>query len=258
MRVLKNFLVIVDSQTIIISLLAIFFTYLCNYFSFSAKMPSGLIGVAIIFPIVFSINAAYRRREEALKYFASFKAHAIALFYAHKDWVPDKAQASDKAIEFYSLLKSLFEAFKNYFVTAKHEYFNQVYDYFNRISASHESLRKLGVPANEVSRANQYLRAMMIEFERIRNIRMYRSPVSLRAYSQIFLNIFPLLYAPYFAYLCKETYSVIGYGVALIYSIVLVSLDNIQEGLEDPFDGIGTDDIKFDVFNEYEVHLKID
>jgi len=37
-----------------------------------------------------------------------------------------------------------------------------------------------------------------------------------------------------------------------------VSLDNIQEGLEDPFDGIGTDDIKFDVFNEYEVHLKID
>ena len=34
-------------------------------------LPTGLIGIAIVFPIVFSINAAYHRREEALGYFAA-------------------------------------------------------------------------------------------------------------------------------------------------------------------------------------------
>ena len=34
--------------------------------------------------------------------------------------------------------------------------------------------------------------------------------------------------------------------MATLYSIVLVGLDNIQEGLEDPFDGVGADDIQFD------------
>ncbi len=61
-------------------------------------MPSGLIGVAIIFPIVFSINAAYRRREEALRYFASLKAHCVAIFNAHRDWVPSEDDNDKKRI----------------------------------------------------------------------------------------------------------------------------------------------------------------
>ena len=32
--------------------------------------------------------------------------------------------------------------------------------------------------------------------------------------------------------------------MATIYSLVLTILDNIQEDLEDPFDGVGSDDIQ--------------
>ena len=32
--------------------------------------------------------------------------------------------------------------------------------------------------------------------------------------------------------------------LAVIYSLVLTILDNIQEYLEDPFDGVGSDDIR--------------
>ena len=32
--------------------------------------------------------------------------------------------------------------------------------------------------------------------------------------------------------------------LAIIYSLVLTILDNIQEDLEDPFDGVGSDDIR--------------
>ncbi len=80
--------------------------------------------------------------------------------------------------------------------------------------------------------------------------------MALRAYSHVFLNIFPILYAPYFAFIGKDSYAFVGFAIAFIYSIVLVSLDNIQENLENPFDGIGVDDIKLDVVDEISIALK--
>ena len=85
----------------------------------------------------------------------------------------------------------------------------------------------------------------------MRNILLYRTPTSLRAYRQVFLNIFPILSGPYFAKLCSDSYEAVGYGVAVVYSIVLVSLDNIQEDLENPFDGVGDDDMSLDVAEQY-------
>lgn len=81
----KNFISILDVQTAIILILSLVSTRLCLYFEIIFEMPTGLIGIAIVFPIVFSINAAYRRREEALAYLASFKASAVSLYYAHRD-----------------------------------------------------------------------------------------------------------------------------------------------------------------------------
>jgi predicted membrane chloride channel (bestrophin family) len=251
MNIIKKFSKIIDSQTIIITFLAILSTYLCNRFGFYADLPSGLIGIAIIFPIVFSINSAYKRREEALKYFASMRAHAIAIFYAHRDWVSDHPE---HAVRVKKILSGLLESIKDYFLSTperEREKFNLVYKEFSEISLSHERLRKADVPANEISRVNQYLRAIIIDFEKMRNIFLYRTPVSLRAYSQIFLNIFPILYAPYFASLCNKSYEIVGYGVAVVYSIVLVSLDNIQEDLESPYDEIGADDVNLDVIDEF-------
>jgi predicted membrane chloride channel (bestrophin family) len=114
------------------------------------------------------------------------------------------------------------------------------------------------VATGEISRINQYLRSMIIEFEKMRNILQYRTPISLRAYSQVFLNIFPILFGPYFAKLCNDSYMAVGYGVAVIYSVVLVSLDNIQEDLENPFDCEGEDDVDLDVAEQYRMLLDTD
>ena len=251
MAAVRNFWKIIDIQTGLITILALISTYICNRFDFYADLPWGLIGIAIIFPIVFSINSAYRRREEALKYFASLKGHAVAIFYAHRDWVrgdPRHAERVKKRIH------GLLCVIKEYFSSSAEEEgaaFGKVYRELSKFSLSHEKLREADVPANEVSRLNQYLRQILIDFEKMRNILLYRTPNTLRAYSQIFLNIFPILYAPYFANLCKESYAVVGYGVAILYSVVLVSLDNIQEDLESPYDSVGADDVNLDVVDEY-------
>jgi hypothetical protein len=85
----------------------------------------------------------------------------------------------------------------------------------------------------------------------MRNIYLYRTPTALRTYSQIFLNVFPILFAPYFAYLSAQNALSSGFLVAALYSLILVSLENIQEGLENPYDGLGADDLNLNLAERY-------
>ncbi len=252
MKPTRAFVRIIDRQTIIITSLSLFATFLCNLSEFYAELPSALIGIAVIFPIVFSINSAYRRREETLRYFASLKAHAVAIYYAHRDWAPEGTGQAERAKD---LIQALLHEIMDYFMSSdrgnEKEQFRRVYEHFSMFSKSHEYLRQAGVPANEISRVNQYLRAMIIDFEKMRNILLYRTPISLRAYSQVFLNSFPIIYAPYFASLGNKSCAAVGYLVAILYSLVLVSLDNIQERLENPYDKIGLDDVNLDESERY-------
>ncbi len=248
MSSIRNFAAVMNAQTAVVTMLAVASTYVCLQFGWQAEIPAGLIGLAVVFPIVFSINAAYRRREEVLRYYGSLKAHAVALSMAHRDWVPDGADG-DHADRARSLVLDLLDAVRTHFDRRSGRTdasFRAVYGVLARFSRSHEELREAGVPANEISRANQYLSKMGIEFERMQNIMEYRTPLSLRAYSAIFLNGFPIVFGPYFAHLGSEKPVAVGYIVAVTYSLVLVSLDNIQEDLEDPFDRVGTDDVKLD------------
>lgn len=254
MKTIKDFLAIVDLHTLIVCILAVGSTYACQAFGLLAEIPTGLIGLAVVFPIVFSINAAYRRREEALRYFGGLKAHLVALYYAHRDWVPgDSAPESAHLMGFREIIVHLLQAIRD--DVGQHgrseDSFRKVYDCFSRLSGSIEGLRGLQVTGSEISRANQFVSKMIIEFERMRNIAIYRTPVTLRAYSRVFLNLFPVAFGPYFATLNTESLPLVGYFVALLYAAVLVSLDNIQEHLEDPFDELGSDDIRLDVIERY-------
>ena len=65
------------------------------------------------------------------------------------------------------------------------------------------------------------------------------------------MNSFPILYGPYFAYVSENSYLVVGFLVATLYSLVLVGLDNIQDALENPYDGIGVDDVHLDIADSY-------
>ena len=58
----------------------------------------------------------------------------------------------------------------------------------------------------------------------------------------------PILYGPYFAAIGKE-YSAqwLMYVMPVLLTVVLTSLDNIQEHLENPFDQIGEDDVAINV-----------
>jgi hypothetical protein len=247
-KVLKSFLLIINYKTLIITALSVISTYVCFRLGLTAKFPDMLVGVAIVFPVVFSIGSAYNRRESALQRFSDFKGHAIATYYATRDWTSDKnnelpARVRSLVNEMIILMRAMF--------TTKHrsewlENEKKIYTYFSQLSRLTMEMRQHGVQSGEISRISQYVSKMIIAFDNLKIIHDYRTPVTLRAYSKVFIYVFPIIYGPYFASNFHDFSAHLEYVMPVLYSFILVSLDNIQDHLEHPFDEIGEDDIRID------------
>ena len=247
-KVLKSFLLIINYKTLIVTALSVLTTYFCFRMGLTAKFPDMLVGVAIVFPVVFSIGSAYNRRETALQRFSDFKGHAIAIYYATRDWTTDKNPALPNRVR--ELVNEMIVLMRVMF-TAKgkegwHENEKKLFGLFSKLSDTTMEMRKYGVQSGEISRVSQYVSKMIIAFDNLKIIHDYRTPVTLRAYSKVFIYVFPIIYGPYFASTFNDFSANLEYVMPVLYSFILVSLDNIQDHLEHPFDEIGEDDIKID------------
>lgn len=242
---LKTITLIINAKAIVIAGLACLSTYLCLHFEVTANFPLTLLATAIVFPIVFSINSAYKRREAALDDYGSLKAHGRAIYFATRDWLEDAER--DKLERCRQLLGELLVSTRDLFSGTReqmHEREERVYESFSGLSQFiRNNLRQGGLASGEVSRCNQYLSKMILAFEQIKHIYQYRTPRTLRAFSDFFITVLPVLYGPYFAYISQNFTSGLTYVMPVLFALVLVSLDNIQEHLENPFDQIGQDDV---------------
>jgi hypothetical protein len=247
-KVLRSFLLIINYKTLLITALSIISTYFCYHFGLTAKFPDMLVGVAIVFPVVFSIGSAYNRRETALQRFSDFKGHAFAIYYATKDWTTSNDH--DVPVRFRQAVNEMILVMRQMFTSKREaewkENEKKIYGYFSKLSKLIAEIRNHGVQSGEMSRVNQYLSKMIIAFDNLKIIHDYRTPVTLRAYSKVFIYVFPIIYGPYFASNFKDFSSGLEYVMPVLYSFILVSLDNIQDHLEHPFDEIGEDDIRID------------
>lgn len=244
MKFIRSVFLIINYKTLIVIFLSIVSTFLCERYNILANFPLTLISVAVVFPIVFSISGAYTRRESALKLYGTMKAHGRGLFFASRDWVPDSDDIYE--IRLKKILKDLFVSCRDYFhCTGEDKSIKekQVYFHFTQISVFIKDFRERGLPSGEVSRSNQYLSKIIDAYESMKHIYQYRTPRTLRSYSKIFVVLVPIVYAPYFAYLGDEIATWLSFVMPVMFSLVLVSLDNIQDQLENPFDEVGEDDI---------------
>ncbi len=55
--------------------------------------------------------------------------------------------------------------------------------------------------------------------------------------------LLPILYGPHFAKISEGYAAGLEYLMPVLFSMILVGLDNIQDHLENPFDQIGEDDL---------------
>ncbi len=248
-RRFKRILLIINFQTLIVAGLAVSSTALCIRYEFEADFPLTLIAMSIVFPIVFSIGGAYKRREAALKEYASIKGYLRSIFFVSRDWLDEPKP--ENVTKMNHIIRDLFNNIKIMFTQPIEELIKneeRVYDSFSDISLyiKHE-LRNEGLSSGECSRTNQYLQKMIISFESLKHIYQYRTPRTLRAFSAVFIKIIPILYGPYFAHKADGMSWGLEFVIPVLLTMILVSLENIQEHLENPFDQVGEDDITFNV-----------
>lgn len=247
-RIFQSLAQIINYKTLIITTLALISFQLSTMYGLTAKFPDMLVGVAIVFPVVFSIGAAFNRRETALQRLSDFKGHAIALYYATRDWTANKDNNLPERMrtmvgDLLRLMKSMFQSKAD---PSWGDNEKKMYDLFSQLSLLTMELRNHGVQSGEISRVSQYVSKIIIAFDNMKIIHHYRTPITLRSYSKFFIYIFPIVYGPYFSSISAEYSAGLQYVMPVLYSFILVSLDNIQDHLENPFDDMGEDDIHID------------
>ncbi len=238
---------IVNGKSVIISALSVLSTWLCLRLGIKADFTLTLIATAIVFPLVFSIGTAYQRREKALEEYGALKANGRALYLASRDWIPDQDPKRDEELK--SALRELLTAMRDMFKGPLKDagpYETAAFEAFARLSGFVSKMRAAHLTATECSRLNQYIGRMIAAFENTRNIYEYRTPRSLRAFSDFFILLLPILYGPYFAYQAEEFMVALFFVMPILFSLILVGLSNIQDNLENPFDQIGVDDVTID------------
>ena len=164
MKIFRRFFTIINWQTLVIAALSVASTALCIRYKFEAEFPLTLVATAVIFPIVFSIGGAYKRREAALKEYAAIKGYLRAIYLVSRDWL-DKPKPENVG-KMKNIIHDLFTNVRTLFVSPiedlpKNE--EAVYTDFSKISKyiKHE-LREEGLSSGECSRTNQYLQKMMM------------------------------------------------------------------------------------------------
>jgi len=98
-------------------------------------------------------------------------------------------------------------------------------------------------------RVFRFMRDVHKSIENLHAIHTHRTPISLKAYCKVFIFVFPIIYAPVIINeIGIDANQWITYLVVLTTEFILISLFNIQDQLEYPFDNIGMDDINLDAF----------
>jgi predicted membrane chloride channel (bestrophin family) len=203
-----------------------------------------LLSIAIIFPLVFTIRGSFRRREKALEHLSEFRSTLKTLkyfFYSNKNLSEDYKKDINSILNEINtkVLEHLLDRKAN--IQELDKIINKLFIF---ISDNNEIL-----PRSLKDKLFRFMKDMHDCVENLHAIHMHRTPISLKAYCKLFIYVFPAIYAPVVIYnLGDLTPTWVAYFIVLITEFILISLYNIQNQLEFPFDKIGLDDINLDNF----------
>ena len=240
--------------SVIISLIA---TWIAYKYNLTFNLDLTLISIADVFPLVFTLGSAFQRREKALEHLGRAKGSLAAIKYIFS--VSKAPETEKKKID-------------NQVKEVKSELIKYLYSESNEKESLNLSINriKLFIDKNReylgrsISvRVYRLMRDVIMGVENSISIKLHRTPQTIRAYCELFIYIFPFYYAPTLIYnlgnaaLGFEIGATAGgseyfdttflvYALNVIISFILISLFNVQEQIENPFDGDGMDDIQLE------------
>ncbi len=241
---MNKYFAIIDRKTAHVILLCTIITWLCFRYNFSFNLNVTLFSIAVIFPLVFTIREAFKRRDSIIKLLSIFKSSLNAVYYcfANNNKLTDEEKTivakklKDISVMFFNVLRG--DEYNSEAVRAK---LNEVFDYLN----DHRDAISNGMALKII----RFLKDVHESIENTVGLKMHGTPISLRAYCLVFIYVFPFIFIPTLINDLSDSAPIITYFLAAIHGFILISLYNVQDAMENPFDQIGLDDIKLEEFH---------
>lgn len=203
-----------------------------------------MLSIAIIFPLVFAIRGSFRRREKALEYLSQFRSALKTLQY---HVVCDAMLSQENKKELDDIFVEISDQTLAHLSSDKGDTrdLDAVMD-----KVHHFILTNQGHLSGKLrDRLIKFMNKLHDSFENLIAIKEHRTPLSLKAYCKVFIFLFPIIYAPtIISHIGLDSKQGFTYFIVLLTEFILISLYNIQDQLEFPFDNHGLDDIKLEIF----------
>lgn len=230
------------------------------------------IGFLIILPCLLCLYLAFTRREGALHDLSQVKSGLLFCWLRVQRLA---SRSNDDAVDsqlaaIQQTMFSLLDGMRIYLLQPR--FYATAYPYFGvrskmvaiaqdrtrhlrRITACFKKLSDL------CEGCDDRLELVHLAFERLTNVKEFRSPQPLRAMTRICIPVvIPVFVGPFWASYYASTGSfAFALLVGLLLNLVLVALLNVAIALEDPFDNVGLDGIYCDEhFHELEQNILMD
>ena len=241
---MKPYLAILNHRTLLVIIISAGVTYLSFRLGIKYYVDLTLLSIAIIFPLVFTIRGSFRRREKALEHLSRFRSALKTIQYFANT---DTQLTADKKVEMNNILEEINDSTIAHLQRHDHtiDELDQVMENIQRFVG--ENKEHMGNRSRD--RILRLMRDLHESVENLHGIHTHRTPVSLKAYCLVFIYAFPLIYSPTIIYSVGDgTHQGISYLIVVLTQFILISLYNIQDQLEYPFDDMGLDDIQLDTY----------
>ncbi|HWA34110.1 MAG TPA: hypothetical protein VG737_08280 [Cyclobacteriaceae bacterium] len=241
---MKKYLQIINIRTFQVLMISFVTSFLVIRYNFQYNFDLTVISIAIIFPLVFTIRAAFRRREKALDHLSKFKAAMQILYYCFQR---SKKIDDAKKAQVTGLLVQISDSLMEHLEKHDHDQtdLNAKLDAVFQFIQAH----KEEISTSEAFKIFRFLKDVHSTIENSIAIDTHRTPISLRAYCQIFIYFFPIIYTPSLLHrMGHESADWVVYVLSMVTGFILISLFNVQDQMENPYDQQGLDDIRLAEF----------
>lgn len=241
---MKSYLIILNFRTLIVLAISVATILIAYAFNISYNVDLTLISIAIIFPLVFTIRGSFRRREKALEHLSQFRASLKTVEYFV---MCDLVLPDENKKEFSDIIQEISEKVVHHLKNNDHV----TTDLDVTVDKLYRTIlaKNAAIPKSLRDKIFKYFSDFHESIENLLAIHIHRTPISLKAYCLVFIYVFPLIYTPTIIHnLGPETSKWVTYFIVILSGFILISLYNIQNQLEYPFDDVGLDDIKLDGF----------
>jgi predicted membrane chloride channel (bestrophin family) len=242
---MSRYLSILNYRTLITLMLSLIVPLVAYQFKVVYNIDLTLMSIAIIFPLVFTIRGAFRRREKALEH--------LSLYRAGLKTVENLIQFSPKIddqvkLDGQSKINKLSNALYNHLTTKNEDpsEFDNAYEGFLDYMRENSDT----ITGGSREKIFRFLKDVLDSADNLIAIHSHRTPISLKAYCLIFIYIFPVIYTPTIINkIGIDNPSWLTFFIVILSEFILISLYNIQDQMEHPFDDDGLDDIKLKLFS---------